>query len=1606
MKSSAFRTLLAAALAVIMAAAPAFAPVASALTEDNVSYYDGTYSTAWYDNDPAPSDKIYHLSSAADLAGYAYLVNTVKGGASFGGYTVQLDCNVVWNTGSAADWYDAPPKYSWTPISISQSHYSSGGFNGNGHYISGLYQKDNGSNHTGFIGVHGGSDLGLKNLAIVNSFFCKTASGGSVNSNYGVGVFMATPYNTFTFENLYTDAIVMDASNYTGGIVGSLRSSGATVNVKNCVFAGKIISGGSNVGGIVSANSGGNVNITNCLNLGSIYGKSNVGGILGGVTYSASGKAVRIGSCVNAGPVNSLDGSTSAGILGYNGASSSLVPVLSNCVVSDAFNTTGYNENAVSGTVSVRTASSLTSSSLDLSSLDTDTLYTSGQFASAWKVRASGYPFPKTVSAMADALGISVSINSNGDYSFEGGPDASGYSSAASVIGISSADDLSAISFANSFLGANFAGQTLKLTENIVFNTGRAADWASAPPAKSWTPIAGFAGTFDGDGHYISGLYCDSASYVGMFASVGGGTVKNLLLLNSYFAASGNSCAGVSSSASGGARFENIYCDAIVKGSLNHVGGIVGSLGGGGATFDGCVFAGSVYAGQRYCAGILGNTNFNRVFMRNCINLGSITAADEMGGILGICGNATGDELTDCINAGYISSFSNSYNADISTWVRHNDNDFSNGGIVGTVKGSAGNAYRVVMDNCWLVSDFSANRVSVKHPDPVIVGEEGIITLAEIFGADLSVLDSRGGTSFAASWTATASYPLPAGVAGMLDAQGMSLSLDADRKPRVYNDLTWQKNYGDSFVLKSASQLESFSAYYGSSTLSGKNVVVDCDIDMSATSSAPASVWTPVGGFSNGVFVGGGHAIKGINAAGSLIKTSTNASFTGLSVVDSTFTGEAPLAGFIGYATGKTVFTDCYTNASVVGTGNNVGGFVGSMKYGTASDPTQGATFTRCWFDGSVTTDNRYVSGFVANNQSQDTSFTDCFFTGTASSVGHTSEPVVAGFAGAIYDGKGSFVNCVSAGTVTVEPNYAGSKGGIFSFRSYNSANTDTYLNNYAVTGGAHFLSNENSTGDGLGHCAWISADGLNGLQGVLGGGWGYRRDGENLRLVPIAFADSKTYELSFYKGDRAPADWTYPSMTGKVFAGWYEDEALTVPCDPSVTEGEAYARFADERVIAPHAQSSLTSNTVRFVSTVDTVDYQAAGFRLTVGDKTVERSLKNVYRTITAGGSTVVPAQVTGTDESVYFTLFKLTGIPDGDLDTPITVSAFWVTLDGTKVYSKTDLTVTYNSLSGSVTRIYSLDTYRDRVKVQGRSATAVEGVAVDWSGSALEFNVECGGNVYVSAIGSYATSLGSGISDFTVYVDGVKTRTVRVNKGVNEDILVAENLAEGVHSLRLTKWAHAESAQITFTSVKCDGALLDRPADKDLYIEFIGDSITCGYGANNGANDGNLSYAYIAAQRMNADWSIVARSGLWLSSATNSIPLIYPYVSWYRDGGSLNGELYDFSRIPDAVVINLGTNDYNGNAGAEKFANSVRSFIADVRSRYGNDVPIVWAYGMMNDGYKDSIISVVNELGGENYYLGFTQNNDGPGSHPSAAALQQYGVELADYLTGLLAN
>ena len=87
--------------------------------------------------------------------------------------------------------------------------------------------------------------------------------------------------------------------------------------------------------------------------------------------------------------------------------------------------------------------------------------------------------------------------------------------------------------------GNDFSGKTILLTADIVLNdTSDWENWENSAPNNTWTPIGNssneFSGSFDGQGHTVSGVYINSENkYQGLFGH-NKGTIKNIVVTESY----------------------------------------------------------------------------------------------------------------------------------------------------------------------------------------------------------------------------------------------------------------------------------------------------------------------------------------------------------------------------------------------------------------------------------------------------------------------------------------------------------------------------------------------------------------------------------------------------------------------------------------------------------------------------------------------------------------------------------------------------------------------------------------------------------------------------------------------------------------------------------------------------------------------------------------------------------------------------------------------------------------------------------------------------------------------------------------------------------------
>ena len=144
-------------------------------------------------------------------------------------------------------------------------------------------------------------------------------------------------------------------------------------------------------------------------------------------------------------------------------------------------------------------------------------------------------------------------------------------------------------------------------------------------------------------------------------------------------------------------------------------------------------------------------------------------------------------------------------------------------------------------------------------------------------------------------------------------------------------------------------------------------------------------------------------------------------------------------------------------------------------------------------------------------------------------------------------------------------------------------------------------------------------------------------------------------------------------------------------------------------------------------------------------------------------------------------------------------------------------------------------------------------------------------------------------------------------------------------IHNVVLQKRTEAEQGTTTFRSMETDGHFLQAEPYRTRQIEFIGDSYTCGYGVEGRDSTERFrpetenvckSYASLLAHKLNADYFVLAHSGMGVCRNYNSkfpgwtMPKRYDYRF---DMDSTGNVWYGNSEWDPLVIIMLGGNDFS---------------------------------------------------------------------------------------------
>ncbi|MBK0369110.1 SGNH/GDSL hydrolase family protein [Flavobacterium agrisoli] len=177
-----------------------------------------------------------------------------------------------------------------------------------------------------------------------------------------------------------------------------------------------------------------------------------------------------------------------------------------------------------------------------------------------------------------------------------------------------------------------------------------------------------------------------------------------------------------------------------------------------------------------------------------------------------------------------------------------------------------------------------------------------------------------------------------------------------------------------------------------------------------------------------------------------------------------------------------------------------------------------------------------------------------------------------------------------------------------------------------------------------------------------------------------------------------------------------------------------------------------------------------------------------------------------------------------------------------------------------------------------------------------------------------------GEYLGRFTIKKGGLKTFPIQVTK------------LQPMHRLTIFKATEAANGSVLFTGTNAHLTKIKQPKKKK--VEFIGDSITCGYGNDATSipcgkgewydqHNAYMAYGPQLARMLDFDYVLSSVSGIgmyrnWNDEHENEaiMPDVYENLYLNKD----YGKPYDFAFQPDLVSICLGTNDLSDGDGKKK--------------------------------------------------------------------------------------
>ena len=670
-------------------------------------------TTSWYvkagDGVGTSEENPYLLDSVGDMYGFAKRANASTDG--FAGKYFKLTSTVTFNEGNPTDgeWATTAPYYVWYPIGSNPNTFK-GHFDGGMNTISGLYatRSYGTKNTTWYAGLFGYvTGATIKNVKVVDSYFSAEYAAAPI-----VGWMTGGEIN-----NVYTNSITKTTAGYSGGIAGCLEGG----TIQNVWFQGTV-SGKDFAGGIVGVNTTTQGYIKHALSDGTVsINGGQAGGIIGRVN-----NALEVQDSLSLSTVTAANTNKGA-VAGYVTKTGNLNMVSVYCCGAIAATAGKETGAVVSGTAEVFAAIDQVYDIALASKLD----------ATKWTFRVGNYPIPASLAeGVVTSSDYSVPATKNAAYVID--TTLSGSGAENDPILITSEAEL--YGFAVLSQKEDFNGKTISLTNNITINTEDTTKENTV--FYEWMPIGDralpFAGSFEGNGNIISGLYRTyktwESSWIGLFEMTADTSkISDFNIKNTYFAYTGTSDATRIGSVAGEGygTFDSIYSDATLKSGGVGVGGILGVVvnAGNEANITNCWYDGDIIGirtGDAHLGGMIGFV-YNRgvANVTHSLYSGSIQAnlGRKIGGVTGYVNSGGSLNVTDCLITGGISG------------------EQQMGIVAGRVKSATDATSTLRIDTTWGVNDAVSLDVGSTE-NAVIEGKTYISTAKDRFIGFIPDVDS------------------------------------------------------------------------------------------------------------------------------------------------------------------------------------------------------------------------------------------------------------------------------------------------------------------------------------------------------------------------------------------------------------------------------------------------------------------------------------------------------------------------------------------------------------------------------------------------------------------------------------------------------------------------------------------------------------------------------------------------------------------------------------------------------------------------------------------------------------------------------------------------